>query len=305
MTKLDSHNQVVTCLIGDPVEHSVSDIMFQNFAELTGIENYNHLKFKIPKKNPENLKIAIKGISVFGIAGANITLPYKESAIEYLDAVEKTVKLAGAVNTVVNRKGKLIGYNTDGHGAIKAIETKLRPIRKTDKIVILGAGGAARAIIGSMPKVSRLILLSRYSDSNRAEKLKKDFAKHNFRVETKLLTDQNIISTIEETNFVINVTPVGMYPKSNNSLINKSHLNSIDESVIRNVMFFDAVFNPFETKLLQLAKQCGAKTCPGIYMMIYQGIKAFELWTGKKVPEESVEKFAKFLQKAINSKYEK
>jgi len=105
MTKLDP-NQVITCLIGDPVEHSVSDIMFRNFAKLTGIENYNHLKFKISKKNPENLKIAIKGLSVFGLAGANITPPYKGSAIGYLDAVEKTVKLVGAVNTVVNRKGK-------------------------------------------------------------------------------------------------------------------------------------------------------------------------------------------------------
>jgi len=305
MTKLESYNQVVTCLIGDPVEHSVSDIMFQNFAKLTGVENYHHLKFKISKKNPENLKIAIKGISVFGIAGANITLPYKESAIKYLDVVEKTVKLVGAVNTVVNRKGKLIGYNTDGYGAIKAIETKLRPIRKNDKIVILGAGGAARAIIGSLPKISHLILLNRYSDFNRAEKIRNDFAKHNFRIEIKLLTDENIISAIKEANFVINATPVGMYPKINNSLVNKSHFNSIGSSVIRNVMFFDAVFNPFETKLLRLAKQYGAKICPGIYMMIYQGIQAFKLWTGKKVPEKNVEKFAKFLQKVISSKYEK
>ncbi len=305
MPKLHFHNQIITCLIGDPVEHSVSDIMFQYFAKLTRVENYHHIKFRVSKTDPENLENALKAISVFGIAGANITLPYKESSVQYLDAIDKTVRLIGAVNTIVNRKSKLIGYNTDGHGAIKAIETKLRPIRKTDKIVILGAGGAARAIIGSLPKVSRLILLSRYSDSNRVEKLKKDFSKYNFRAETKLLTDQNIISTIKETNFVINATPVGMYPKSNNSLINKSHLNNIGESVIRNVMFFDAVFNPFETKLLRLAKQCNAKTCPGIYMMVYQGIQAFELWTGKKVPEENVEKIAKFLQKVINSKYEK
>jgi len=120
--------------------------MFQYFAKLTGIGNYSHLKFKISKNNPENLKIAMRAISVFGIVGANITLPYKEEAIKYLDVVDKTVKLVGAVNTVVNKKGKLIGYNTDGHGAIKAIETKLRPFKSTDKVTVFGAGGAARAI---------------------------------------------------------------------------------------------------------------------------------------------------------------
>lgn len=305
MPKLHYHNQVVTCLIGDPVEHSVSDIMFQQFAKLTGIENYNHLKFRVVKTESKNLKNALRAIPVLGIVGANITLPYKESVMRHLDAMDKTARLVGAVNTIVNRKGKLIGYNSDGYGAIRAIETKLKPIRKTDKIVMLGAGGAARAIIGSLPRVSGLILLSRSSDSKRVEKLKKNFANHNFKIETKLLTDRNIIFAVKEANFVINATPVGMYPKNNSSLINKTHLNNIDKSIIRNVMFFDAVFNPFETKFLQSAKQYGAKTCPGIYMMVYQGIQAFELWTGKKVPEESVEKVAKFLQKVINSKYEK
>ncbi|PIR87586.1 MAG: shikimate dehydrogenase [Candidatus Harrisonbacteria bacterium CG10_big_fil_rev_8_21_14_0_10_45_28] len=305
MPKLHSHNQFITCLIGDPVEHSVSDVMFQYFAKLTGIENYNHLKFKISKNNPENLKIAMRAISVFGIAGVNITLPYKENVVKYLDIVDKTAQLVGAVNTIVNKRGKLIGYNTDGHGAIKAIETKLRPIKGTDKIVIFGAGGAARAIIGSLPQISSLIVLSRASDFNRAEKLRKDFAKHGFKIETKPLTDKNITSEIKKANFVINATPVGMYPKSNDSIINKNHLNSISKSTIRSIGFFDAVFNPFETKFLRLVKQHGAKTCSGIYMMVYQGIKAFELWTGKKVPGESVEKVSRLLQKVINSKYGK
>ena len=305
MSKLKPHNQITTCLIGDPVGHSISDIMFQQFAKLTGIRNYIHLKFRVAKNNPKNLEDALKAISIFGIAGANITLPYKETAIQYLDAVDKTVYLVGAVNTIVNRKEKLVGYNTDGYGAIRAIETKLRPIRETDKIVVLGAGGAARAIIGSLPKISRLILLSRASDFNRVEKLKKDLARHRLEIDDRLLTARNIISAIKDANFVINATPVGMYPRNNSSLINKNHLNSIGRDIIKNVMFFDVVFNPFETKFLQSAKQYGAKSCPGIYMMIHQGIQAFELWTGKKMPEKFVEKIAKLLRKVINSKYEK
>ncbi len=305
MSKLKPHTQITTCLIGDPVEHSISDIMFQQFAKLMGIENYIHLKFRVVKSNPKNLENALKAISIFGIAGANITLPYKETAIQYLDEVDKTVHFVGAVNTIVNRKGKLVGYNTDGYGAIKAIETKLRPIRKTDTIVIFGAGGAARAIIGNLPKISRLILLSRVSDSKQSEKLKRDFARHKLKIESRFLSDHNIISTVAEANFVINATPVGMYPKVGTSLINENHLNSVGKDKIKKVMFFDVVFNPFETKFLQLAKQYGAKTCPGIYMMIYQGIQAFKLWTGKKVPERHVEKIAKMLRKVISSKYGK
>lgn len=170
---------------------------------------------------------------------------------------------------------------------------------------MLGAGGAARVIIGSLPRISHLTLLSRASDFNQAKKLEEYFAGHDFKIKTEFLTDRNIISEIKETNFVINATPVGMYPKSNISLVNKDHLNNIGKSVVKNIMFFDAVFNPFETEFLHLAKQYDAKTCLGIYMMIYQGIKAFELWTGKKVPEDVVEKIAKLLRSAINLKYEK
>lgn len=298
-------NKTITCLIGDPVEHSVSDAMFQYFAELAGIENYSHLKFRINSANPENLKIALRGVPVFGIAGANITLPYKESAMKYLEAMDKTAGLVGAVNTVVNEKGKIVGYNTDGYGAIKAIETKLRPIKNSDKVVIFGAGGAGRAIIGSIPRVSCITLLIKSSDLGKAKKLKKDFAHNDIKMEIKLLTDTNIISTIREANLVINTTPVGMYPKNNSSLVRKKHLDCVGRSVIKNIVFFDTVFNPFETKFLKLAKQYNAKTCPGIYMMIYQGIKAFELWTGKMVLEKNVENISRFLRKVINSKYEK
>lgn len=303
--KQNHNHKTITCLIGDPVEHSVSDVMFQYFAKLAGIKNYSHLKFRIDRTNHENLKTALKGISVFGIAGANITLPYKESSMKYLDIVDKTVNSVGAVNTIVNKRGKIAGYNTDGHGALKAIETKLRPIKNSDIVVIFGAGGAARAIIGVLPKISCLTLLVRPSDFSKAKKLKQDFVHRDLKMEIKLLTDKNIVSTITDANLVINATPVGMYPKNNNSLISKKHLDSVGRSAIKNIVFFDAVFNPFETKFLKLAKQYGAKTCPGLYMMIYQGIKAFKLWTGRAVSEKNTENISRLLQKTINSKYEK
>lgn len=305
MRKRESHNQIVTCLIGDPVEHSVSDVMFGRFAELTGVENYSHLKFRVAKTNLVNLSNVLKAIPILGIAGVNITLPYKELAMQYLNLVDKTAQFAGAVNTIVNKNGKTIGYNTDGIGAITAIKKKLKPIKGTHKIVIFGAGGASRAIIGSLPKVSQIILLIRASDHKRVKKLKKDFANYGLNIEDRLLTDQNVISTIKNADFVINATPVGMYPKSGNSLVTKNHLESIGKSKIKTIAFFDAVFNPFETKFLKLAKQYGARTCPGIYMMIYQGIQAFKLWTGKKVQDKNVEAIASLLKDVIKSRYEK
>jgi len=177
MTKRESHSQTITCLIGDPVEHSVSDVMFCRFAELIGVENYSHLKFRVAKTNLANLSNVLKAIPILGISGVNITLPYKESVMQYLDSVDKAAQFVGAINTIVNRNGKLIGYNTDGVGAVSAIKKKLKPIKSTHKIVIFGAGGASRAIIGSLPKVSKIVLLIRAADSKRVEKLKKRFCK--------------------------------------------------------------------------------------------------------------------------------
>lgn len=305
MKKQKSHNQIITCLIGDPVEHSVSDIMFGQFAKLTGVENYNHLKFMVAKTNSANLGNVLKAIPILGIAGANITLPYKESVMRYLNSVDKTAKFVGAVNTIVDKNGKLVGYNTDGIGAVTAIKKKLKPIKSTHKIVIFGVGGASRAIIGNLPKVSQITLLIRASDSKRARKLKKDFANYSPNIEDRLLTDQNIIYAIKDADFVINATSVGMYPKNDNSLVTKNHLESIEKSKVKTIAFFDVVFNPFETKFLKSAKQYGAQTCPGIYMMIYQGIQAFKLWTGKKVQDRNVEAIASLLKRVIKSRYEK
>ncbi|HMO01543.1 MAG TPA: shikimate dehydrogenase [Oligoflexia bacterium] len=305
MIKQKSHHQTITCLIGDPVEHSVSDVMFCRFAELTGIKNYSHLKFRVAKTNPTNLGNALRAIPILGISGANITLPYKELAMQYFDSIDRTAQFVGAINTLVNRNGKLVGYNSDCIGAVAAIKKKLRAIKSSNKIVIFGAGGASRAIIGGLPKVSQIVLLIRPTDSKRVEKLKKHFKKYHQKIEDKLLTDQNIISAIKDADFVINATPVGMYPNINNSLITKNHLEKIGKSKVKTIAFFDVVFNPFETEFLKLAKQYGAQTCPGIYMMIYQGIQAFKLWTGRRVKDENVEAIVNLLKKAIKFRYEK
>lgn len=304
---MQTHNQTLTCLLGDPVDHSVSDLMFQYFAKITGVDNYKHLKLRVPSDNKENLKIALKAISMFDFSGANITLPYKEEVIKYIDIIDDLAKGIGAVNTIVNKNGKLIGYNTDSSGAVKAIEENLRPVNLSDRVMILGAGGAARAIIaGLSDKVNRIIVLNRNSDLNRALKLKEDFSYIKTPIEIKELIDQDIIYSLENSDIIINATPVGMYPNSGETILKKKHIESIDhQSGIENKIFFDAIFNPFITPFLKLAQSYGCKVCPGIYMMIYQGLEAFNLWTNRKVPTKEINNIYLLLRNKIETSYEK
>lgn len=302
---MKTHNKIVTCLLGDPVEHSVSDTMFQYFASATGVDNYQHLKLRIPKANSDNLGIAIRAMTLFDFAGANITLPYKEKVIPLLSKISIEAERVGAVNTIVNRNRRLTGFNTDGHAALKAIEKHLRPLQKEDAVLILGAGGCARAIIGSVaPKVGRVVVLSRVSDSKRATRIRDNFAKHNMPISVKALNHHNLVVGVRSSSLVVNTTPVGMYPHSERCLVSQSNLEAAgSRSTIKDKMFFDAIFNPASTKLLWLAESYGATICSGIYMMIYQGIEAFKLWTGKDVPEQEVERVRTILINKIKSAY--
>ncbi len=173
---MQSNKQIVTCLLGNPVEHSVSDSMFAYFSKISGLKNYKHLKLKIPKTK---LKIATISLIVFDFFGANITLPFKESIIKFLDNLDVNSKNIGAVNTIVNKNGKLFGYNTDYMGAMKSIENKLGKIQKTDKVLIFGAGGASRAIIyGLLKKTNLITILIKKSDLNKIKRIQKSFNKN-------------------------------------------------------------------------------------------------------------------------------
>jgi len=306
MVKNDSHNQILTCLIGDPVEHSVSDVMFQYFANIVGLSNYKHVKLHVKRKNVQSLKNAINGLVSLSFRGANVTLPYKQEVIQYLDFIDKSAQQVGAVNTITIKDGKLRGYNTDMYGAVKSIETKLRKIRKSDNILVLGAGGAARAVIGSLPKVSKISVLSIFSNKEAMKKFQHDFLKIGIQLNTDSINDQKLVDAVKDADFIINTTPVGMYPKVDGSVLKKKHFDILKRDVVfSNKYFFDAVFNPFETEFLKLAKKYGSKTCPGIYMMINQGMKAFNLWTGKIIPSNKVESIKKLLQSELNNKYGK
>jgi len=291
---------IVTCLIGDPVQHSVSNYMYDYFANEIGIE-YSHVKFRISSKNKNNLKLAIDALRALGIKGANVTLPYKTEVMKYLDRIDGPARLAGAVNTILNRNNKLIGYNTDGRGAIMGIERHLKRIDKDDYITILGAGGAARAILFELlKKTKNITIINRKVDFSIAENLKLDFKKIGKKIEILPLNDANIISGVSKANIIINATPVGMFPKTRRSLISEDHFKKINEiSAIENKYFFDVIFNPQLTKLLLISKRYGAKICSGLYMLIYQGTESFKIWTGVQISNKRAVKNLEILKRKV------
>jgi len=282
-----------TALLGNPVDHSISPVLFNSYAEQAGIE-YAHLKIKVNSK--KDLPQVLQSMAKLGFCGANITLPYKIEIIKNINSISPEAEKMGAVNTIVFKNNKISGYNTDGLGAIKAIERKLKKIGKNNKILILGAGGAARAIFYEIYKRTKNIeILNR--DLKEAQKLVKDITGKNL-IPIHILKIENLKKYIKESDYIINTTPVGMSPEENKRIVDLKIYNQIKN--LKGKFYFDAIFNPYQTKFLKDAEKKGAKVCSGTYMMIYQAITAFELWTGFEVKEIDIEKINKRLIKVLH-----
>ena len=210
-----------------------------------------------------------------GISGLNVTLPHKVSIMNYLEEVADDAIKIGAVNTILNRDGVLVGHNTDGQGALSALrETKIR-IRGC-KIVLLGAGGAAKALaVTFAPLVEQLVILNR--TENKARELATAVKNTCRKVKGVKLSETELHSELPNTDILINATSLGMYPRVTETPVKQKHLH-------QGLTVFDIVYNPILTRLLREAHEVGAGTIGGVKMLVYQGAQAFELWTGKKPP---------------------
>ena len=261
-------------VIGNPIQHSLSPTI-QNAA-------FNHLNldfiFTAFKVKATELEIAIQGMRSLNIYGLNVTMPHKNSVINYLDEKDPLVRSLNSVNTIVNKKGRLFGFSTDGIGAIKALQVNGVDL-SSSKVLLLGAGGAGRAIAFSIiDKVEDLVVLNR--DPAKIENLEFDLKlKFNKNIHYGLLSENSLKENLRSSDVLINATNIGMKPNSNLSLINPKLLTS-------DLTVMDIVYNPLETKLLADAKKVGAKTIDGVEMLIYQGAASFELWTDRKAPIE-------------------
>lgn len=287
---------IVSALIGNPTDHSVSPTLFSLYAAEHNLE-YVHAKFNV---RSDNLERVICDIPVFGFTGVNITLPYKTDVIPFLDKLSPEIKRIGAVNTIVNKNDSLIGYNTDLFGAIKTIENSLRrKMDKSDNVVVFGTGGAARAIVsGILNRKADVTVLYRTPKSAKTVKFIRDF---NNLVKFYNYNEKDSFKALIPATIICNATNAGMYPKVNKSPIILSQLKSIAKQTdMSKKLFFDVIFNPGKTKFLKNAEKLGCTVVGGIDMMIYQGVKAFYLWTGKKVSNSTIKKAKMTLRKLLS-----
>lgn len=256
----------ILAIIGSPIVHSKSPLMHNTMLDFLGL-NYHYIAFNVL---PEDLANAINGIRALNISGFNVTIPHKVEVMKYLDEISTEAKEIGAVNTVINENGKLIGYNTDGAGYVRSLVEDTNINLKGKNVLLLGAGGAARAIGYTLSEhqVEHLIIVNR--NLEKATHIKSKLG-NNCKV--TVVTPSNIKEYIDNTDIIINTTSVGMHPNTEESLIKK-------EWIKPNHLVSDIVYNPLITKLLLDAHNAGAQTHSGLGMFVHQGAIAFEKWTG-------------------------
>jgi shikimate dehydrogenase len=269
-----SGKTVVCGIIGDPIEHTVSPAMHNAaFRELS--LDYVYVPFRV---KAENISQAVLGLRALNIRGLNVTIPHKKAVLSILDEIDPLAERIGAVNTLVNNNSLLKGYNTDASGFIKSLEAE-KVKTENKNVVILGAGGSARAIVFILAdRGADLIILNRHLEPALGLA---NWIRKTFRRETKALelSNKNLKETLSGADIVVNTTSVGMAPQSGESLV-PGRLWKKDLTVV------DIVYNPLQTRLLTEAAGRGAKTISGLEMLVWQGAAAFELWTGKKAPIE-------------------
>ena len=261
-------------VIGDPIEHSLSPQMHNAAFKELGL-NCIYLPFRVTRRN---LKSAMIGMRALNIRGFNVILPHKTAVIKFLDELDEAAQEVGAVNTVLNDEGRLIGYNTDGLGAARALEEQ--DVDPSDKrIVLVGAGGAARAIAFALARIARSIFILNRT-RNRALKLAKDIERRiGKKILTRSLTRNSLLEVLRDADILINATSVGMYPRTEETVATRKVLHS-------GIVVFDIVYNPIRTLLLREAEAVGAKTITGVGMLVHQGAEAFKIWTNRSPPIE-------------------
>ncbi len=270
-----SEEQKIVAIFGFPISHSLSPVMHNaGFKEL-GLD-YKYLPFKV---NPSDLKAAVNALRALNFLGANITVPHKETVMEYLDEVTENAFLIGAVNTIENIDGRLIGHNTDCKGFVTALKAAGIKDFKKSRVVIVGAGGASKAAcVGLLREgVKHLTIANR---TGRKAELLCDNFKGCFckaKITVCPLNDDDLSVVFAECDILVNTTSVGLGGETL-----KLPLKSLKEGAL----VYDMVYNPPKTKLLKQAKKLGHSIENGLNMLLYQGTEGFEIWTKEAAPIE-------------------
>ena len=263
-------------LFGWPVGHSRSPAMHNAaFAQL-GLNG----QYMLLPVHPNHVSEAVRGLRGLGFRGANVTVPHKLAVMEALDEVMPEAQAIGAVNTIINHDGRLIGHNTDGVGFLRALrEGDFEP--QGCRALLIGAGGASRAMLHALlTEQVQLTIANR--TQKKADALAEEFATHfKVSINTLALDDTDALQqALNQADLLVNATTVGMYPHINTMpLPDNTHFHA-------GLTVYDAVYNPLETKLLAQVRAAGAKGIDGLGMLVHQGAVAFTLWTGEEAPVE-------------------
>ena len=267
----------LAAVVANPIKHSISPFIHNSAFEATHT-NGVYLAWEVEGTDLAETVANIRRYQMFGI---NLSMPYKEQVIPYLDQLSEEARLIGAVNTVVNREGTLIGYNTDGKGFFKSLPS-FKISRK--RLVLLGAGGAAKAILAQaiLDGVSQVSVFVRSASMEKTrpylEKLQHETG---FRVELFALEDvSELQARITDSDLLVNATSVGMDGQS----------SPVPENIVlsETLLVADIIYQPFETPFLKWARSQGNPAVNGLGMLLYQAAEAFQLWTGKEMPTEEI-----------------
>lgn len=272
--KIDSQT-ILYGVIGDPIKQSKSPIMMNRAFRETGI-NGVYAAFHI---TDEKLGHFIDGVRAMGIRGVNVTIPHKLRVMELLDEIDDDARVIGAVNTIVNHNGRLTGYNTDGIGYVRSLKEEAVSQLEGKRIVVIGAGGAARGIVYALLKEKPETITMANRTLERAEELVASIEADSLRLRASSI--EQLEEQCGNADIVINTTSVGMFPNVDQSPIPGEWLKP-------GAVASDLIYNPLKTKFLRQAEARGCIAHGGLGMFIYQGAYAFEYWTGQNAPVKAM-----------------
>jgi shikimate dehydrogenase len=268
--------KTIYAVFGDPVEHSLSPVMHNAAFKALGMDCEYH-KFRVKM---DDLETAIMGARAMGFGGLNLTIPLKEKALEIVEP-DTLAQDIGAVNTIEFKDGRLIGHNTDGIGALRALQLS-GVVIPNSRVLILGAGGAARAVAFQLALSGAKVTIANRT-AQRAYSLAENVSSVGEAKGTGL---EDIQELATQSNIVINTTSVGMHPDIDKTPITADMMRA-------GLVVFDIVYNPLKTRLLIDAEKAGAITIDGLKMLVLQGAESFRIWTGVEPPVKVMERAAR------------
>ncbi|MBI4972264.1 MAG: shikimate dehydrogenase [Candidatus Omnitrophica bacterium] len=260
-------------ILGFPVGHSLSPVMHNAAFRSLKI----NARYRLFEKRPQDLAGFLSSLAQANIRGLNVTVPYKEKVIRFLDKISPEAKLIGAVNTIKISKDKLFGFNTDGQGFLKHLKNDLKFNPRGKNVALIGAGGAGRAVSVYLAKAGARSIAIYDVEKNKSSVLLKHL-KEKFKNREIILADSIAELKIRDCDLLINATPVGL-KKNTPSLVAGEFLHP-------HLLVYDLVYNPKETQLLKIAKKKGCLVSNGLGMLLYQGAISFKIWTAKSAPLE-------------------